>query len=54
LAEDRLDILYKDPKKAKFSVLKKYKGTELVGMKYKPLFDYFAHVRIFISADFLA
>ncbi|KAI3631018.1 hypothetical protein MIR68_010508 [Amoeboaphelidium protococcarum] len=42
LLEKRLEILYKDPKKAKFQVIKKYKGAELVGMKYVPLFDYFA------------
>jgi isoleucyl-tRNA synthetase len=42
LAEDRLDILYKDPKKAKFTVEEKFKGSDLVGKKYVPLFDYFA------------
>ena len=44
LSEERLDILYKDPKKAKFSIVKKYKGSELVGLKYQPLFDYFSNV----------
>ena len=41
LAEARLEILYKNPAKAAFKVLQKYKGTELVGKKYIPLFDYF-------------
>ncbi len=43
LSEARLDILYKDPKKAKFTVLQKYKGQDLVGLTYEPLFPYFAN-----------
>ncbi|KAJ3051018.1 isoleucine--tRNA ligase [Rhizophlyctis rosea] len=42
LCEKRLDVLYKDPKKAKFTVLEKCKGKDLVGLEYEPLFDYYA------------
>jgi isoleucyl-tRNA synthetase len=42
LLEKRLDVLYKDLKKAKFEVLQKYKGKELVGWTYQPLFSYFS------------
>ncbi|KAI8923381.1 tRNA synthetases class I-domain-containing protein [Entophlyctis helioformis] len=42
LLEKRLDILYKDPKKAKFTILERIKGRDLAGTKYVPLFDYFA------------
>lgn len=42
LAESRLAQLYKNPKKKKgFQIIKKVKGSELVGLRYKPLFDYF-------------
>ncbi len=41
MLEKRLDILYKDPKKAKFTVLEKMKGRDLAGLQYEPLFDYF-------------
>ncbi|KAI9297973.1 isoleucyl-tRNA synthetase [Neoconidiobolus thromboides FSU 785] len=41
ILEKQLGILYKDVKKAKFEVLQKYKGSELVGLKYEPLFNYF-------------
>mmetsp|Transcript_39470 Transcript_39470/g.156722 ORF Transcript_39470/g.156722 Transcript_39470/m.156722 type:complete len:318 (-) Transcript_39470:2963-3916(-) len=41
LAESRLVQLYKDPKKAKFTVLERYQGSDMVGWKYEPLFDYF-------------
>ena len=44
LCEKRLDVLYKDPKKAKFTVLEKMKGKDLVGLEYEPLFDYYADV----------
>ena len=36
-----LTTLYKDPKKAKFQKLETYKGKDLVGIKYEPLFPYF-------------
>ncbi|OMH81083.1 Isoleucine-tRNA ligase, cytoplasmic [Zancudomyces culisetae] len=42
LAEKRLCELYKNPAKAKMTVLEKMKGSALVGMRYEPLFDYFA------------
>ncbi|KAI8904305.1 tRNA synthetases class I-domain-containing protein [Gorgonomyces haynaldii] len=42
LLQKLLTTLYKDPKKAKFKVLAKYQGKDLVGKKYVPLFDYFA------------
>lgn len=42
IAENRLVQLFKNPKKkVGFEVVKKVKGTELVGMRYKPLFNYF-------------
>lgn len=41
LLEKRLDILYKDPKKAKFQVLEKYKGKDMKGWEYIPPFNYF-------------
>ena len=42
LLESLLKTLYKDPKKAKFDVLKRgIKGTDMKGWKYEPLFDYF-------------
>ncbi|TPX62646.1 isoleucine---tRNA ligase [Powellomyces hirtus] len=42
LLGSRLDILYPDPKKAKFTVLETMKGNDLKGLEYEPLFDYFA------------
>ncbi|KAF8423233.1 tRNA synthetases class I-domain-containing protein [Tirmania nivea] len=41
LLESCLKILYKDPRKAKFKVLEKIKGRDMLGWKYEPLFDYF-------------
>jgi isoleucyl-tRNA synthetase len=41
LLEKLLGTLYKDPKKAKFKVLEKIKGKDMLGWKYEPLFDYF-------------
>jgi len=41
LLEKRLDVLYKNVKKAKFEILEKIKGKDLVGKKYVPLFNYF-------------
>ena len=41
LMEGLLRTLYKDPKKAKFKILTRLKGTDLAGWKYEPLFDYF-------------
>lgn len=41
LLESLLKTLYKDPKKAKFKIVGRFKGTELKGWRYQPLFDYF-------------
>ena len=41
LHENLLRTLYKDPKKAKFKKLGQYKGSEMKGWHYVPLFDYF-------------
>lgn len=41
LLEKRLEMLYKDPKKAKYTVLGRVKGTDLKGLEYVPLFEYF-------------
>lgn len=41
LLEALLRTLYKDPKKAKFKVVQRYKGTDMLGWKYEPPFNYF-------------
>ena len=41
LMEALLRTLYKDPKKAKFNTLEKFKGSHMLGWKYQPLFPYF-------------
>ncbi|CAK7223694.1 hypothetical protein SCUCBS95973_005266 [Sporothrix curviconia] len=41
LQEAGLTLLYKNPKKAKYKVIKKIKGQEMVGWKYEPLFRYY-------------
>ncbi|QUC20648.1 uncharacterized protein UV8b_04889 [Ustilaginoidea virens] len=41
ILEKLLSTLYKDPKKAKYSVMGKIKGKDMLGWRYKPLFDYF-------------
>ena len=41
LHENLLRTLYKDPKKAKYKKLGYYKGSEMKGWRYVPLFDYF-------------
>lgn len=41
LLEKLLSTLYKDPKKAKFKVVEKIKGKDMLGWKYEPLFDYY-------------
>jgi len=57
LLESRLSMLYKDPKKAKFQVLSKIRGKDMLDWKYKPLFNYFVDqfpdcFRV-INADFV-
>ena len=42
LHENLLRTLFKDPKKAKFKKLAQFKGSEMKGWRYVPLFDYFA------------
>ncbi|KAJ2601018.1 isoleucine--tRNA ligase [Coemansia sp. RSA 1722] len=41
LLEKCLGILYKNPKKANFEVLEKISASDLVGLEYEPLFDFF-------------
>ncbi|KJZ72046.1 Isoleucine--tRNA ligase [Hirsutella minnesotensis 3608] len=41
LLEKLLSTLYKDPKKSKFTLAGKVRGREMLGWRYKPLFDYF-------------
>ncbi|KAG9316288.1 tRNA synthetases class I-domain-containing protein, partial [Chiua virens] len=41
LCEKLLGTLYKDPKKAKFKKVASYKGADMKGWRYVPLFDYF-------------
>ncbi|EXJ57380.1 isoleucyl-tRNA synthetase [Cladophialophora yegresii CBS 114405] len=41
MLESLLRTLYKDPKKAKFKILQKLKGSDLKGKQYLPPFDYF-------------
>ncbi|KAI0137428.1 tRNA synthetases class I-domain-containing protein [Xylariales sp. AK1849] len=40
LLEKLLSTLYKDPKKAKFKIVERIKGKDMLGWKYEPLFDY--------------
>src|SRR5690242_3783907 len=40
LLESLLRTLYKDPKKAKFKIVEKLKGKDMLGWKYEPLFEY--------------
>ena len=41
MVEKLLHTLYKDPKKAKFTILERMKASDLKGKRYQPLFDYF-------------
>ncbi|KAL4879354.1 tRNA synthetases class I-domain-containing protein [Aspergillus karnatakaensis] len=41
LLEALLRTLYKDPKKAKFKIIQRFKGSEMKDWKYQPLFPYF-------------
>ncbi|KAK8077560.1 hypothetical protein PG996_003730 [Apiospora saccharicola] len=40
ILEKLLSTIYKDPKKAKYTVLEKIKGKDMLGWEYEPLFDY--------------
>lgn len=39
--ESGLALLYKNPKKAKYKVIKKIRGKEMIGWKYEPMFKYY-------------
>ena len=41
LLEGLMKTLYKDPKKAKFKIVDRMKGKDMLGWRYEPLFDYF-------------
>lgn len=41
LLDSGLSFFYKDPKKAKYKVVNKVSGKEMIGWKYTPLFPYF-------------
>ncbi|KAI4153458.1 MAG: hypothetical protein LQ340_002299 [Diploschistes diacapsis] len=41
LMEALLRTLYKDPRKAKYRIMEKFKGSHMLGWKYTPLFPYF-------------
>ncbi|KAL3479815.1 tRNA synthetases class I-domain-containing protein [Aspergillus californicus] len=41
LLETLLKTLYKDPKKAKFEIVQRLKGSDMKDWKYQPLFNYF-------------
>ena len=41
LLESLMKTLYKDPKKAKFTIVGRIKGSDMLGWRYEPLFDYF-------------
>ena len=41
LLETRLVALYKDPKKAKFKKVGQFRGEDMRGWRYTPMFEYF-------------
>ncbi|KAL9626507.1 MAG: hypothetical protein Q9164_007865, partial [Protoblastenia rupestris] len=41
LLESRISMLYKDPKKANYQILSKIRGRDMLGWRYKPIFNYF-------------
>lgn len=41
LLEALMRTLYKDPKKAKYKIVERLKGKDMLGWQYEPLFDYF-------------
>ncbi|KAL6715172.1 isoleucine--tRNA ligase [Lecanora helva] len=41
LLEALITTLYKDPKKAKYKIIERLKGSNMLGWRYQPLFDYF-------------
>ncbi|CAI4037173.1 hypothetical protein SMKI_02G0370 [Saccharomyces mikatae IFO 1815] len=42
LLESLIKTLYKKPKNEKYKIVEKIKGSDLVGLKYEPLFPYFS------------
>lgn len=43
--ETRLEFVFKKNYQATFKVVNKFKGSELKGLEYEPLFDYFQHFK---------
>lgn len=43
LGKDRIDSYYKDPET--YEIVATYRGTDLAGMRYEPLFPFFAHLK---------
>lgn len=41
LLEGLIRNLYKDPKKASYSIVSRFPGRDMLGWRYEPLFDYF-------------
>lgn len=41
LLEALLRTVYKDPKKAKYKIVERLRGKDMLGWRYEPLFDYF-------------
>ncbi|KAK7207640.1 tRNA synthetases class I-domain-containing protein [Myxozyma melibiosi] len=41
LLESLITTLYKNPKKAKYTIVERIKGSDMKGWEYEPLFDYF-------------
>jgi isoleucyl-tRNA synthetase len=41
LFEPLITTLYKNPKKEKYKVVERFKGSDMLGWRYAPLFDYF-------------
>ena len=41
LLESLMKTLYKDPKKAKYKIVDRIKGSAMLGWRYKPLYEYF-------------
>ena len=56
LAQERLSAYYKD--NSEYKIIRKYKGKELLGRKYKAIFPYYQHLAnkafFLINADFVS
>jgi len=57
ILESRISALYKDPKKAKYKIAGAVTGRDMLGWRYKPIFDYFAktfeHAFRVINAEYV-